>query len=82
MDELFADEPELAARCADFCADRGLDAEPLKKKLWDVYEARPLIDVREMWREEKEMPGWGPVEADPARAGEGRRRQRAAQREG
>ena len=60
VDELFADEPELAARCADFCADRGLDAEPLKKKLWDVYEARPLIDVREMWREEKEMPGWDP----------------------
>ena len=60
VDELFADEPELAARCADFCADRGLDAEPLKKKLWDVYGARPLIDVREMWREEKEMPGWDP----------------------
>ena len=60
LDELFADEPELAARCEDFCADRGLDGGPLKRKLWDVHAARPLIDVREMWREEKEMPGRDP----------------------
>ena len=60
LDELFADEPELAARCADFCADRGLDAGPLKRKLRDGHAARPLIDVREMWREEKEMPGRDP----------------------
>ena len=60
LDELFADEPELAARCADFCADRGLDAGPLKRKLWDGHRVRPLIDVREMWREEREAPGWDP----------------------
>ncbi len=53
LDELFADEPELAARCEDFGADRGLDGGPLKTELWDVHAARPLIDVREMWREEK-----------------------------
>ena len=57
VDALFGSEPALAARCDDFCADRGLDAGPLKRKLWDVHGVRPLIDVREMWREEKQEPG-------------------------
>ena len=30
VDGLFGAEPELAARCEDFCADRGLDGGPLK----------------------------------------------------
>ena len=62
VDGLFGEEPELAARCADFCADRGLDAGPLRKKLWDVYEVRPLVDTRETWREEKAEPGYDPAE--------------------
>ena len=61
VDGLFGAEPELAARCGDFCADRGLDAGPLKRKLWDVHGVRPLIDVRELWREEKEMPDYDPA---------------------
>ena len=60
LDDLFGREPELAERCGDFCADRGLDGGPLKRRLWEVWEVRPLIDVREMWREEKEMPGYDP----------------------
>ncbi len=60
IDELFGAAPELAARCADFCADRGLDAGPLKRKLWDAHGVRPLIDVRELWREEKAMPDYDP----------------------
>ena len=57
VDGLFEAEPSLAERCEDFCADRGLDAGPLKRKLWEVHGVRPLIDVREMWREEKQEPG-------------------------
>ncbi|MCY3813361.1 MAG: transposase [Gammaproteobacteria bacterium] len=60
VDDLFAKEPGMAARCEDFCADRGLDGGPLKRRLWDVWEVRPLTDVRELWREEKEMPGHDP----------------------
>ncbi len=60
VDELFAQAPELAERCADFSADKGLDSGPLKAKLWDEYGVRPLIDTRAMWREEKEMPGYDP----------------------
>ena len=30
VEDLFGAEPALSARCADFCADRGLDGGPLK----------------------------------------------------
>ena len=62
LEELFGAEPGLAARCEDFCADRGLDGGPLKKTLWDTHGVRPLIDVRELWREEKAEPGRDPSE--------------------
>ena len=61
VDALFGAEPSLAAGCEDFCADRGLDAGPLKRKLWDAHGVRPLIDVRELWREEKGMPDHDPA---------------------
>ena len=61
VDGLFGSEPELASVCEDFCADRGLDGGPLKEKLWDVHGVRPLIDTREMWREEKAEPGHDPA---------------------
>ena len=60
VEDLFGAEPALAARCADFCADRGLDGGPLKKTLWDAYGVRPLVDVQELWREEKAEPGHDP----------------------
>ena len=52
--ETFAQEPELAERCRDFSADRGLDSARTKALLWDDYAIRPLIDTRELWREEKQ----------------------------
>ena len=53
-------DPELAERCSDSGADRGLDGGPLKKALWDDYGIRPLIDTRAMWRDEKAEPGYDP----------------------
>ena len=63
LDELFEQTPMLAERCQDFSADRGLDSGKLKGKLWDEHHIRPLIDIREMWREEKQMPGYDPAQA-------------------
>ena len=40
IDELFGAEPELAAVCEDVCADRSLDAGPLKRKRWDAGGVR------------------------------------------
>jgi hypothetical protein len=59
-DALFEETPALAERCQDFSADRGLDSGPMKAKLWDDHQIRPLIDTREMWREEKQEPGYDP----------------------
>lgn len=73
VDELFESSPKLHARCQDFSADRGLDSGPLKAKLWDDYRVRPLIDTRELWREEKQAPDYDPSQPitrplDPERA--------------
>ena len=51
---LFAQDPGLAKRCVYLSADRGLDSSTLKKKLWDSWRIRPVIDNRELWREEKQ----------------------------
>ena len=61
VEEVFEDSPELARRCRDLCADRGLDSGPLKAKLWEDYRIRPLIEPRELWREEKAMPDYDPT---------------------
>jgi hypothetical protein len=58
--ETFAEAPELAERCRDFSADRGLDSAETKALLWDDYRIRPLIDTRELWREEKQQPDYDP----------------------
>ncbi|MDK1025649.1 MAG: transposase [Gammaproteobacteria bacterium] len=60
LDDLFEETPALAERCKDFSADRGLDSGKLKSKLWDEYQIRPLIDTRELWSEEKQMPDYDP----------------------
>ena len=62
-EELFEETPELAKRCRDFSADRGLDSGPVKAKLWDDYGIRPLIEPRQLWKEEKQEGGYDPGEA-------------------
>lgn len=61
LNELFEETPALAERCRDFSADRGLDSGTIKGKLWDEYHIRPLIDTRELWSDEKQMPGFDPT---------------------
>ena len=60
--ETFEQSPQLAQRCQDFSADRGLDSGETKALLWDDYHIRPLIDTRELWREEKQQPDYDPTE--------------------
>ena len=61
LEQLFAKVPQMADRCDDFSADRGLDNAPQKKQLWDKWTIRPLIDTRLMWKAEKEEPDYGPT---------------------
>jgi len=70
---LCSETPPLAQRCQDFSADRGLDSAETKTLLWDDYRIRPLIDPRELWREEKQHPDDDPSKPitrplDPERA--------------
>jgi len=70
---LLRETPQLAQRCQDFSADRGLDSAETKTLLWDDYRIRPLIDTRELWREEKQQPDYDPSKPitrplDPERA--------------
>ena len=71
---LFEETPDLAQRCQDFSADRGLDSGTIKASLWDDQRIRSLIDTRELWREEKQMPDYDPTQTitrvlNPAQAG-------------
>jgi hypothetical protein len=61
--ETFEETPSLAKRCESLTADRGLDSADTKALLWDKYNIRPVIDVRELWREEKNEPGYDPEKA-------------------
>jgi hypothetical protein len=70
---LVEETPELAARCDDFSADRGLDSAETKALLWDAHRVRPLIDTRALWRDEKQAPDFDPAKPitralDPKRA--------------
>jgi hypothetical protein len=58
--ETFSETPQFAERCQDFSADRGLDSAEAKALLWDEFRIRPLIDTRELWREEKQQPDYDP----------------------
>lgn len=52
-ESLFTKDPEIEKRCRYLSADRGLDSGELKKKLWERHKVRPIIDNRELWRQEK-----------------------------
>jgi len=70
--ELMDETPALAERCQDFSADRGLDSGETKALLWDAHRIRPLIDTRQMWREERQALDYDPSKPitrplDPAR---------------
>ena len=54
--EIFEETPQLGERCDDFVADRGLDSGETKAQLFDEYGIRPGIDIRELWRDEKNEP--------------------------
>ena len=58
--EVFEETPQLAERCEDFSADRGLDSAETKALLFDQYGIKPVIDVRQLWRDEKDEPVYDP----------------------
>ncbi len=59
--EIFEETPQLGERCDDFAADRGLDSGETKAQLLDGYGIRPAIDIRELWKDEKNESGYDPA---------------------
>jgi len=43
--------PEVLKKCEVFTGDRGYDDGKLVKKLWDEFQIRPVIDIRNTWRD-------------------------------
>ncbi len=61
LPEMFEETPDLTQRYRDMGADRGYDNGPLKKALWEIWQIRPIIDTRLMWRNEKAEPNLDPT---------------------
>ena len=53
-------DPDLCERAKQLSADRGLDATDVYKLLFDKYGIDPVIDNRELWRQEKDDGNYDP----------------------
>ena len=51
IDELKQTHPDLIERCNYLLGDRGYDDGKLIKKCWDEYRIKPIIDIRDMWKD-------------------------------
>ena len=51
LEELGEKHPELVERCEILAADKGYDDTKLYQKLWDEYRIKPVIDIRNMWKD-------------------------------
>ncbi|MFQ5868140.1 MAG: transposase [bacterium] len=45
--------PELIERAKDLSGDKGYDSWDNNQSLWDEFAIKPVIDIRDMWKEEK-----------------------------
>ncbi len=57
LEELFKktgdNHPQILEDAEELTADRGYDSEENNKLLWDEYKIKPLIDIRDMRKDEK-----------------------------
>ncbi len=51
IEKLDKDHPELIEACETFEGDRGYDDTKLNILLWDKYAIKPVIDIRNMWKD-------------------------------
>jgi hypothetical protein len=51
IDRMGEQFPERLRRCEYFSGDRGYDDGKLHRKLWDEYRVKPIIDIRNSWRD-------------------------------
>jgi len=51
LEKLNIINPDLLEKCEYACFDKGYDDEDLIKKLFDDYGVKPIIDIRNMWKD-------------------------------
>lgn len=56
VSELARKHGELAKRARELAADKGYDSEENNATLYDEYGVKPIIDTRELWKEEPGKP--------------------------
>lgn len=64
IDKLAEDRPEILNGCETMEADRGYDDGKLIVKLYDQYRIKPVIDIRNCWKDgeqTKQLPGFDDV---------------------
>jgi hypothetical protein len=54
VDQLGKRHKELLEGCGCFLADKGLDDGKLIVRLWDEHEIKPVIAIRDMWKDGEE----------------------------
>ena len=51
LDRIEERHPDILKRCEYLDADRGYDETKLIRRLWDSYGIKPVIDIRNMWKD-------------------------------
>lgn len=51
LDKIAVTQPEIIKRCQQFLGDRGYDDGKLVTRLWDEYQIKPVIDIRNHWKD-------------------------------
>jgi hypothetical protein len=51
MERLEEQHPEVVQRCQEVAADRAYDDTKLIRKLWEEWQALPVIDIRNCWQD-------------------------------
>jgi len=51
LDQLETKQPDLLEKAKVLTGDKGYDDTKLIKRLWDDYKIKPVIDIRNMWKD-------------------------------
>lgn len=54
VEQLDKKHPEILEKAETLTADKGYDDTKLLKKCWDQYKIKPVIDIRNMWKDGEE----------------------------
>lgn len=53
IEETAEKHPDIIERAEELTADKAYDSEGNNKMLWDKHKIKPLIDIRDMWKEDR-----------------------------